>query len=714
MSAENENKETYNKSKDSISSSPRHSYRSAQTNVVSGDSTFLCPNGENVDIDGILDEFIPLKNGPSHRKADSEYIDELLRINTSDRMSADDLIFGHLRPDDPEWMYEHQLAYARAWDAEDQRRHKDDPAYRDAVLRETNGILGYKDESGIPSPTEEGRDLGFKVPEKAYRHIVDNVWTRRKYEIDEDFVKYYWGRKWKVRLSRVYPMLRDLQWKKCGEYALALSTTGSYFLEIYKSPANVASVYRWLEQVGVVFVYDGSRRFDARTKSKDYGECRLFLVDRERVKALRRLAESLGLDQWWLSDGITKTEFSTGTLLRRYESIAREKSGDERFKELVEKVRMGRNYTALPCDRYTEDEIRAAVIVKFPEIAATMREAAEGNKKRAPWEQVVARINVTRSRPSDKDKVAHYTKIGFRTTSHYASMRKRPRAQELRDPDETYKEDMFDQHFDGCWYSSDTTSAIPKVNYALNTGVFLPDSVDLYEKAFRPECMSETMFRDNHFRDIFKNPTLVFSFVPSSKAARARMLGRDKPFKKATTAFCSAYGKERMEKTIRGMMDSLTDACGGRLWGEYGFVAESFVEQYVLNKATELSIKKNLPNPLQIYDELVVSGRLFGSKEEFEEAKQRWYGEAMDRFMEIVGKKVSNKEGTGIRDFLRSVGERMVWNLRQGGRKEGAREGAGLDSPICKGFGEWIDSWLCSGKDKGRGPPKSRNGPGSG
>ena len=107
--------------------------------------------------------------------------------------------------------------------------------------------------------------------------------------------------------------------------------------------------------------------------------------------------------------------------IESYEETRRKMSEDEpeKWRRLVDHlVRL--DHVRIPKDQYTEEEVKAAVFWKYPDIGATMRLNMEINRDlpREHWHRASIKVTST-------DK--HYTKIGFRDVNQFTSLPKLPK-----------------------------------------------------------------------------------------------------------------------------------------------------------------------------------------------------------------------------------------------------------------------------------------------
>ena len=320
------------------------------------------------------------------------------------------------------------------------------------------------------------------------------------------------------------------------------------------------------------------------------GKCRLYAWNKTAQRELKKLAKQEGILTEPKSLGLKKLY----ELAKEQES-KRSQTPTEREKFLLDRVRID---TGLRIPKeYTDEEITAAILRKYPLISETVKLVKETINPLIdrPDQRFMANVHITRS---PKGMV---TKIGFRPAPHYVSLRKDPTAINCSGGLKT-KRAYLDDHFGpGHWQEWDVKSSVPRLLYALNHDLtWLPCSqVDMYEMIASPEIKQDPIKWANTYRDQLKKLFLRVNFNYSYKTT-FNQLNRCG----ALSEFIPNTSRETAKSVIRGIKDTLLQALGPTCGSEI-FVLESFV--YLKAYATILKDCKSrgLPVPLLFYDGFV-------------------------------------------------------------------------------------------------------------
>ena len=253
---------------------------------------------------------------------------------------------------------------------------------------------------------------------------------------------------------------------------------------------------------------------------------------------------------------------------------------DEKKKqELVEaKRRFNIRIAQRTCLPLSDEVIAAGINERYPQYMAMCKTIAEDNAMKPIDEMDYANLNIKR----DKNKNA--ISISIRKTNQYCPAK----VNDVTDEDRTsgkraIRDDILMKKF-GAVYENDVKSSIYRITYLLNNGIWLDNSIDLYERIFSAK------FKNDNDRDLFKAPfCMQLYFNTSSKSMKAHI-----EYKKSKTKLWNKlnYGYTIIDKARENMFKAI-----GKSWYSEIFLHESCIYTEVAHRLRLLGYKV-----IQIYD----------------------------------------------------------------------------------------------------------------
>jgi len=261
-------------------------------------------------------------------------------------------------------------------------------------------------------------------------------------------------------------------------------------------------------------------------------------------------------------------------------SIVHTFGNDEKKKqEYIEaKRRFNIRIAQRTCLPLSDEVIAAGINERYPQYMAMCKTIAEDNAMKPIDEMDYANINIKR----DKNKNA--ISISVRKTNQYCPAKVNGISDEDRiSGKRAIRDDILLKKF-GAVYENDVKSSIYRITYLLNNGVWLDNSIDLYERIFGSRFASE------EDRKTFKAPfCMQLYFNTSAKSMKAHV-----EYKKSKTRVWNEenYGYTLMQRARDNMFKAI-----GRSWYSEIFLHESCIYTEVAHRLRVLGYKV-----IQIYD----------------------------------------------------------------------------------------------------------------
>ena len=396
---------------------------------------------------------------------------------------------------------------------------------------------------------------------------------------------------WRKSLKLLLPLIdcyEHITEERPGQCpVIPLTSRGHFMLDSYGNRDSAWRVIRNALKVGLISCVDDSYWFNPTGEG---GECRLYAWNKTAQKELKEVARKNGIFSEPKRLGIR--------FLRARMLELKDLAGvplTDREKELQDKVRVDTGLR-IPAD-YTDEEIARAILRKYPLIAETVRLVDEETNPLIEREEqkIMCRLKITRNPMSGV-----VTKIGWRPTTHYVSLKKDRTMVEVNSGVKTKREYLDDLYGKGNWKEWDVKSSVPRLAFALNHGLeWLPTATDDVYEDMAPAAIKQSPEQWNHYRGCSKKLFLRTNFNRSYKVSYQRMhrCGMLDEFIRTTS---TETGKSAV-RAIKESLDSvLGDSCGSEI-----FILESYVYLKAYTEGIRDAKNKGLPIGLLFYDGFV-------------------------------------------------------------------------------------------------------------
>lgn len=272
-----------------------------------------------------------------------------------------------------------------------------------------------------------------------------------------------------------------------GITVMPIATTNKRLISIWGSSMNISRAIQFMISIGLLAEYDDTYQFNAfygkDNKSKQYA----YSYDAEQL-----------ITQYCIDNNINKYKISNITIVNIFavEDISFEQT----------EVRFSSKLHLLKPDNWSvsqfEEYLTACLYVNYPQLKHYQEKADLINEVFYSDDydrQIQFRPNFTWNKGNKA-----VTKIGIRATNSLVSAKKEREADDT--PNTLYKEDVLNRY--NLKYEFDVKSSVPRLTYALNTGIWVDNNIDLYNKMYQKFiklCPSEKLEWNDETRKIFKS-----------------------------------------------------------------------------------------------------------------------------------------------------------------------------------------------------------------
>ena len=412
---------------------------------------------------------------------------------------------------------------------------------------------------------------------------------------EEDTVKKL-RRKKKWNLALLKPFVDILKYKTQTKTTsiLSLSCNSKFWKMIYKKHQYVSRLFQLAQEVQLIKCVDKTYRFN----TKRWNRSKMYAWNKKQEKTLLSLFK-----KYKITDKYIKSLSLSSINLSYLISIVNTFGNDEKKKqELVEASRrFNIRIAQRTCLPLSDEVIAAGINEKYPQYMAMCKTISEDNAMKPVDEMDYANINIKR----DKNKNA--ISISIRKTNQYCPAKVKQTDEDKKSGKMSIRDSILVKKF-GAVHKNDVKSSIYRITYLLNNGVWLDESIDLYEKIFGDKLTTTE-------RELFKAPfCMQLYFNTSAKSMKAHI-----EYKNPKTKLWNKlnYGYTLIEKARDNMFKAI-----GKSWHSEIFLHESCIYTEVAHRLRLLGYKV-----IQIYDGFFTDRHL--EKSEFDrivkEEAMRYY-----------------------------------------------------------------------------------------
>jgi len=273
-----------------------------------------------------------------------------------------------------------------------------------------------------------------------------------------------------------------------GITVMPIATTNKKLLSIWGSPINVSRAIQFMISIGLLADYDSSYQFNAYYQKDN--KCKQYAYNYETEQSIKQYCKDNNINKYRIINTTIVNIFAV-------EDIPFEQK-EVRFSSKLHLLKPD-NYSMTDFENY----LMGCLYINYPQLKHYQELADLINEVYYSDDydrQIQFRPNFTWNKGNKA-----VTKIGIRATNSLVSAKK----EREEDDDVTntlYKDDVLNKY--GLKYEFDVKSSVPRLTYALNSGIWIDNNIDLYEmmyKKFIKLCPSETMEWNDETRNIFKS-----------------------------------------------------------------------------------------------------------------------------------------------------------------------------------------------------------------
>ena len=409
------------------------------------------------------------------------------------------------------------------------------------------------------------------IPEEiSFSQEVDETKTSFEDLSEEETINKL-GRKKFWNLTLLKPFVDILKYKTQTKTTsiLSLSCNSRFWKMVYNKHQYVSRLFKLAQEVQLMKCVDHTYRFNA----KRWNRSKMYAWNKKQEKTILALFKKYHITDKFI-ESLSAINYSyLISIVNTFEQDEKKKQ------ELVEaKRRFNIRIAQRTCLPLSDEVIAAGINERYPQYLAMCKTIAEDNAMKPIDEMDYANLNIKR----DKNKNA--ISISIRKTNQYCPAK----VNDVTDEDRTsgkraIRDDILMKKF-GAVYENDVKSSIYRITYLLNNGVWLDESIDLYERIFGAK------FKNDDERDLFKSPfCMQLYFNTSSKSMKAHI-----EYKKSKTKLWNRlnYGYTLIDKARENMFKAI-----GKSWHSEIFLHESCIYTEVAHRLRLLGYKV-----IQIYD----------------------------------------------------------------------------------------------------------------
>ena len=276
---------------------------------------------------------------------------------------------------------------------------------------------------------------------------------------------------------------------------LVISSNSTFFKMVYKNHQNVSNLLGLAQKLQLVKCVDSTWRYTTH-------KAKVYAWNKQVEHILLSLFKSYNININSYSSSINQTQYNNIDENIREEDVV---EASRRFNVKIT------SKTRLPIS----NELAAKMILdKYPQIKQLWQTLDEDNKSLEADEWTFAPLTIERS-GSLKD--SRISRIAIRARNSYCSAKVHDITEQDLISGRVLRDEVIKAKY-GHVYEQDVKSSIYRVTYLLNRGVWLDDSIDLYE------MIAGFKFETPEQRDLFKRPFCQkMYFSASSKDMKTKV-----------------------------------------------------------------------------------------------------------------------------------------------------------------------------------------------
>lgn len=346
------------------------------------------------------------------------------------------------------------------------------------------------------------------------------------------------------QLSKILAFIEFAKRKrlKTGCTAIPIPTTSRVNLMIWGYPKAISRAIKFMEEIGLISVFDDSYRFGVPFEGANYGKTYCYYKDNEDK-----------VIQYCKDNNIFKYEIDDVEEIETEEQVEII-NGINEVKEFdVSKVRFGRNLNLEKPEGFSKPDfemyLTQCLYVNYPEFKFHRKKVKEINDR---FYENYPEFRL-RFKPRFTWNGNTVVKIGIRVSNEYCCKEKEERRELLY---------QYGFHLE-----KDVRSSVPRLTLSINTGHWIDEDIDIY-KLINDEFDPSIGCKDRR-RELIKKYVLPIYFEDGSD----KMLAKNITYKYDMTG----VDKKEVDDLVGRLRQATLKAIGGRTYGSDIFYIESCV-----------------------------------------------------------------------------------------------------------------------------------------
>ena len=347
-----------------------------------------------------------------------------------------------------------------------------------------------------------------------------------------------------------------------------ISTTSQSLMDMYGSQKNVHNALKLAQNIGLIEKISSCFRFNANRKSYP----QMYIWNKKVQQWIKEICKEEGIVEE-IKKNVEEEEEE-----EKKEKKETENERDNTCNTLVENkisesiYRVGKG---LNLPNISDTQVHSMLYRTYPFLKKYEMMADEDNLTLPPCEQIKAKPTIKRNRENTL-----ISSIGYRMTSGIVSLKEHEN--EHDNYNGVWRREYLNEVFPNGYCEYDVKSSIYRITYWLNDGIWLDNSIDIYEDMYGRE------FANDNDRKAYKQFCMSLYFDhPNQIYAHKRNL-----MPKCVEKYGAGNIKEIVARASRLMYKSI-----GKSYGSEVFVYESCLYMNVVHKMRKMGVRV-----VQIYD----------------------------------------------------------------------------------------------------------------
>lgn len=346
---------------------------------------------------------------------------------------------------------------------------------------------------------------------------------------------------------------------------LSISCNANFWKIVYKKHQYASRAFQLAQELELIKCVNSKYRFNSNSNYS-----KLYAYNKKQEKVLLALFKEYNITDSY-KQNITSYNLNTlSSVLKSFNDTQKAKDFEEANRRFNIRITPR---TSLPLK---DDVILKGIYERYPQYREMAKTISQDNRNRPLDELDYANINISR------DKNGNAISISCRKTNSLCPLKVHDLTEEDLESKRT-RDQIITEKFGGV-YENDVKSSIYRITHLLNKGVWLDESIDLYEMIYGSK------FKSQEDRNLFKSPLCMqLYFNTSTRQMKSHIEYR----KQGVKDFMKYYeGITLIEKARDNMFKAI-----GKSYSSEIFLHESCIYTQVAHRMRNMGYQV-----IQIYD----------------------------------------------------------------------------------------------------------------